>query len=416
MANKVIIKGFHNRQKEIANQIISSSAKFHTVNASRQSGKSHLAAKLAIVLAMQEVNEQIMVVSPSYEQVRSIFDKILANGNISLIISSMKESKPYEITFISGTVVKFKSADRPDTLRGGTYKYILADELAFHKEGSFDTIIRPTTAAKKDSKIISFSTPKGKHNKFYELVKASEEDSNYCYYEMSYRDNPYYDLKEVEDAKKSLPEAIFRQEYEAEFIDDGGEVFSKISSSFSEYEGFISGKKYYAGIDWGRLQDRTILTIINNDKKVAYIGKWQGIDWSDIIANIVKVLKVYKPIVYSETNGIGDPLLSQLKKSYFNVKPFITSTTSKREIIESLLYDLGEGILSIPDSDLEPELYTEMADYTFTINKVGTISYHHKTGKHDDMIDSLAIANYCLRKHNKGFVATAGLRSTFYSK
>jgi hypothetical protein len=63
------------------------------------------------------------------------------------------------------------------------------------------------------------------------------------------------------------------------------------------------------------------------------------------------------------------------------------------------------GSIGIPNDKVEPDLYLEMEDYTFTISKSGLISYHHKPGKHDDLIDSLALANEAYAKNTFNFNA-----------
>ncbi len=380
----MIVKGLHSKQKEIATEILNSDAKIHSINSSRQAGKTFLIAS------------------------KNVFDRILGTSGIGSILVSKKESKPYEITLASGSILKFRSADRSDSIRGGSYKIVISDEFSFFKEGVFNKVIRPTTNAKKDSKIIVASTPKGKNNDFYKLIEQAQEGNpNYKYYFMMYTDNPYYDLEEVEDARLRLPGDIFRQEYLGEFITDGGVVFDIIKRLVDNYYySSIVGERYYAGIDWGRVQDRTVLTIINSKRDVVFMKKWQGSDWDIIVKEVANELKVFNPYVtLAESNGIGDPLIDAVQKLYLNVTPFITSIQSKREIIENLRYCMVTGSIGIPNDKVEPDLYIEMEDYTFTISKSGLISYHHKPGKHDDLIDSLALANEAYAKNTFNFNA-----------
>jgi hypothetical protein len=42
-------------------------------------------------------------------------------------------------------------------------------------------------------------------------------------------DTPYMQKEEIDDARLTLPPNIFKQEYLAEFLDSGGEVFTNIS-------------------------------------------------------------------------------------------------------------------------------------------------------------------------------------------
>jgi len=414
------VRSLHKKQVEIAKAILDSEAKFHTINASRQSGKSFLISKLASIFSL--LRPAILVVSPTYEQVRVIWDNILADVAFAPYIQSKKESKPFEITTRKGTRITFKSAERPDTLRGGSYDIVILDEFSFFKSNVFNPIIRPTTAAKKKAKIIVASTPKGVHNDFYSLASRAlveeHKDPNYCYYQMLYSDNPYYDTREIDDARLRLPEAIFKQEYLAVFIEDGGEVFSGIKEATLEVEearklqhsvgsllhnesSTTHKKRFFAGIDWGRLTDDTILAILDENRQLVYIESFKG-SWDDQIKALGAILKLYKPILYAESNGIGDPLISALKGSggYPAVKPFTMSQSSKQELVESLRMQLVlKTVTLLP----EPHLIEQLLAFTFTQRAGGKISYHHPVGGHDDFVDALLLANYSYEQHNKAF-------------
>jgi phage FluMu gp28-like protein len=416
----VILKGLHNRQKEIANEILRSKAKYHSVNASRQSGKTVLITKLAMLLGLTVSDEQILIVSPSYEQVDNVYDRIISTKGSDQIIVKKKDSKPKSITLQTNTILKFKSADRPDFIRGGSYKYVICDEFAFFKDGVFSTVIRPTTAAKSDSKIIVVSTPKGKGNEFYQMSESAVSNpERYKYYEMHYTDNPYYDLEEVNDARARLPKNIFLQEYEAKFIDSGGDVFENIDdvAILEEYPLFDSNERYFSAIDWGRANDSTVLTILNKSCQVVNIIEVKG-DWGTQINSIANVLNVYKPIVYAESNGIGDPLIVALREKYSNIREFTMTNNSKREIIEDLKMKIYMNNIALPTYNRCSKLHLEMSDYTYSMTQTGLITYHHKSGSHDDFVDSLAIANYCYNKHNVGFDTSRvklAKRSSFYN-
>ena len=89
-----------------------------------------------------------------------------------------------------------------------------------------------STAHKSGKKVLFISTPKGK-NWFYELFQLGESPDfeDYQSYKGSSYDTPYIQLVDIEDARRVLPENVFRQEYEAKFIDSGGEVFQNLTKN-----------------------------------------------------------------------------------------------------------------------------------------------------------------------------------------
>lgn len=413
----ITIKGFHDKQKEIAEAIINSTAKFHTINASRQSGKSYLLGKLMVYFALK-YKEDIMLVSPDYSKSKRVFDNILKINNIFNVISNVTHSKPYEIEFFNSAKIEFKSADRPDGIRSGTYKYVFVDEFAFIKSDVFNTAIRPTTAAKVDSKIIGVSTPFGVDNEFYELCELGKDimAPNYEYYFMHYKDNPYYDLNEIEDAKIRLPRNIFNQEYEAEFITGSCDVFDDLDRVcvLDNFEPYNQNERYYAGIDFGRVDDKTVLTILNQNRDVVFIKDWNRMDWTIIVNELAIYLNRYKPITYAESNGVGDPLIPQLKQLYRNIREFMTTNQSKQELVENLRLIIFKQEIKLPTKKLYPLLMSEMASFTYSMSKMGNIQYHHKEGHYDDCVDSLMIANYAYTNHNKGVGTLIHKKTTIY--
>jgi hypothetical protein len=118
------------------------------------------------------------------------------------------------------------------------------------------------------------------------------------------------------------------------------------------------------------------------------------------------VLNIYKPITYAESNGIGITMVPDIKQNYHSIKPFLTTNTSKNELVQELRKQISICGISIPTRELCPDMYKELGNYTFTLTKSGLISYHHPPGGHDDYVDSLAIANYAYDKHN----VTASIR------
>jgi len=409
----MIITGLTNKQKEIANDILNSTEKIYTIKASRQSGKTFLMSYLGVIFGLT-YNDNIMIVSPTYSQVKIIYNNILKIPNIHQIIKNKKEGAQITISFKTGSTLFFKSGDRPDSLRGSSNKIVLLDEFAFTKENLLEEVIRPTTNAKVGSKIIIASTPKGTENTFYKYYMNSVNGmTGFKHYDFSYNDNPFYDLLEVENAKLSLPLPIYLQEYEGQFIENNGEVFGDFRNVMNVIEFKIPTlQKCYAGIDFGRANDDTVLTILNNNKEVIFMKEYKG-DWSLIIDNLSEDLIRYKPITYAESNGVGDPVISMLKKKYNNIIPFFQTNETNNSLVESLILNINQGTISLPSVNIAPKLSSQMNTFSYTLTKQGKISYHHKPGYHDDYIFSLLLSIRCHEEHNKTFKLITGQPSLF---
>ncbi len=134
-----------------------------------------------------------------------------------------------------------------------------------------------------------------------------------------------------------------------------------MSSVLGAYQG-----KLYAGLDLGRAEDYTVLTIINEDGEIVDIYRDRQKPWDVLVSNILVYLRKYQPILQVEINSIGDVIYEMLKKKYSKTYPFQTNTHSKQNIIEDLILGLNLGKLSLPSKTLNEDLYNELQTFTYT--------------------------------------------------
>jgi len=400
----------HPKQREMINGILNSEAKYHVACVGRQYGKSLMAINLVLYWGINYGPCKILWVSPVYSQSSKVLKELMQAVGSSGIVKSCNYSDNY-ISLKNGTEIFFRSAERYDNIRGMTMDYGIIDEAAFCKDEAWTEAIKPVFLV-KGKKVLFISTPKGS-NWFKNLYQLglSEDYPNYKSYTGSSFDTPFIDKEEIEDARRTLPENVFRQEYLAEFIDSGGEVFANIDKNLFHNWSQPVGK-VYCGIDLGKQEDYTVATFIDQDGKIIDIYRDNKTEWSRMTTEILKRLKRWNATAMVEVNSIGDVIYEQIKKEWQNSHAFITSSKSKNEIIEGLILDMNEITIKIPDAELFPSLYSELSTFTYTYNpKTRNIKYGHPSGLHDDTVMSLAIANYC-RKTQKsvGSYATMSKR------
>ena len=398
-----IFTGFtpHPKQREMIEAILSSGAKNHIACVGRQFGKSMAAMNLLLYWGLNNGPCKILWVSPVYSQTNKVQKELMQAIGQSGIVKNCNYSDN-SITLKNGTEYLFRSAERYDNLRGLTCDYGIIDEAAFCKDEAWTEAIRPIFLV-KGKKILFISTPKGK-NWFYNLFQLgkSEDHPNYESYTGSSYDTPYIDPSEIEDAKRALPEKVFQQEYLAEFIDGGGEVFTNIKKNqFQQYPRPIG--KVYCGIDLGRANDYTVATYIDSTGQVIDIYRDNKTEWTTMTNNILTGLKKWNATAMVEVNSIGDVIFEQIKAQWQDTHPFVTTAKSKNEIIEGLILDVNDQRIKIPSKGLFPALQHELSVFTYEYNpKSRSIRYGHPSGQHDDTVISLALANYN-RKQNKNY-------------
>lgn len=387
----------HNKQRECIDAIESSLAKYIIIDCGRQFGKSMLAMNLLLKWSLQHPNSIGFWVSPIYSQAKKVFDELVKALKSTGLIESTNRTEVH-IKLTNGSQIHFKSAEKPDNLRGYTLDFLVMDEAAFMRDAIWNEILRPATLV-KGKKVLFISTPKGK-NYFYNLYMRgmSEQYPEYLSLKYTSYDTPFITEAEINEAKNTLPTDIFNQEIMAEFIEDGGEIFRGYATSqiINKWIEPLPNERYYAGIDLGRQNDFTVVTVVNNFNQICYIYRERRNNWTNIVDNIVSILQKYNAKALIEVNSIGDVIYEQIKRKYSKIEPFNTTSASKDEIIGNLIVQVNDQMLMLPTKELFEPLDTELRVFTFEYStKSRKIRYFAPAGFHDDCIMSLAIAMDC---------------------
>ena len=389
----------HDSQREMINGILTNKAKYHVACVGRQYGKSLMAMNLVLYWAINDGPSKILWVSPVYSQTDKVQKELMQAIGGSGIVKSCNYSSN-EIQLQNGSQILFRSAERYDNIRGLTMDYGVIDEAAFCKDEAWTEAIRPVFMV-RGKKVLFISTPKGK-NFFYELFQLgqSADNPNYAAYTGTSYETPYIDNSEITDAKKTLPSAVFEQEYLAKFIDSGGEVFQNLDKNCFDTWTNPNGK-VYCGIDLGKQEDYTVATFIDSQGKIVDIYRANAQEWTTMTQEIITRARKWNATLMVEVNSIGDVIFEQLKKQWTDTHPFVTTSKSKNEIIEGLILDMNNEVIHMPSRGLFPHLWDELTVFTYEYNpKTRSLRYGHPNGLHDDTVISLAISNYN-RKQNK---------------
>ena len=401
MINELIVEGFTptSKQKEIIDACTDDTTKYIVGCFGRQAGKSFTAQNLILKWVLEDNGSVAMWVSPVYSQAKKVFTELVNSIAGTGLTKSVNKSE-LEIRFINGSTLYFRSGEREDTLRGYTLTYLVIDEAAYIKDNVWSEVLRPTVLV-HGKKVLFISTPKGK-NWFYNIAMrgGSIEYPQYKTFYATSFDSPFITKEELEEAKLSLPDNIYKQEILAEFIDDGGEVFGnlKLTSIMSAYSQQETNEKYYAGLDFGRQNDYTVLIILNSKGEMVDFYRERQKSWDIIISEILVKLRKWKPVGYAEVNSIGDVLYETLKKQYANIQPFVTNNDSKQNLIEDLIMGMNENKIKLPNQTLNPDLYKELSVFTYEYSpKTRRVKYGSPSGFHDDCVISLALAYHSFK-------------------
>ena len=243
------------------------------------------------------------------------------------------------VTMPGGGSVQVRSADDPQSLRGEGLTLAVLDECAFMHEAAWQEALRPALSDRQGSAIF-ISTPKG-HNWFWRLWQRGQEpgQNEWRSWQFPTISNPYIVASEIEDARHDLPERIFRQEYLAEFIDDAGGVFRGVAQAAILQEApRVDGHQYIMGVDWGKSNDFTVLTVGDaTTRQAVCMDRFNQIDYSVQRGRLQVLHERYRcDAIVAESNSMGEPIIEQLQRDGLPVRGFTTTNATKAQIIESL--------------------------------------------------------------------------------
>lgn len=379
--------------------IARSSGNIFVVKSKRQVGKSCLAALLLIEYGLKEKCISV-VVEPTQAQSRRLFKQIYDMMQPTGLVKSAN-SQLLTMEFSNGSEILFKSAEQRDALRGFTVSGILViDEAAFIPDPIFE-ILYPTCDA-NNAPILVISTPLFCSGEFYNLyTRGMNGDKHTKSYNWSEYDTSKYLSKEkLEHYRETISSLKFKSEYLGEFISEGSYIFGEINGCV--YSGKGEEKPVYAGIDWGAGNggDYTVIMLMDKYGTVTDIHAFNDLGPVEQIERIASIIKSHPSIktVCVEMNSIGTIYYDMLKKAIrTDIRRFVTTNDSKRDIIEQLITAFQTKNVGIP---YDEELLLELQHYSVEKTTKG-YTYNGTDGVHDDYVMALALA-YDTYKKKRG--------------
>jgi predicted phage terminase large subunit-like protein len=375
-------------------QVWADDTRFKIVAAGRRTGKSRLAAWMLIVNALQADKGQVFYVAPTQGQARDIMWQTLLDLANPVVVSAHINN--LQIKLVNGATISLKGADRPETMRGVSLKFLVMDEYADMKPEVFEQILRPALADQKGGALF-IGTPMGR-NHFYEMYKYAEleDDASYQSWHFTSYDNELLDPDEIDLAKKSMSSYAFRQEFMASFEARGSEMFKEEWVKFGDKPDVGD---YYISIDLAgfedvskkrsknsKLDESAIAVVkVNEDgwflENIIY-GRW---DLAETARKIFQAVRDYRPISVGIERGISkqavmSPLMDMMKQNgrFFVVEELTHGNRKKTDrIMWALQGRFENGQITLGKG----EWNTRFMDQLFQFPDVLT---------HDDLIDAFA--------------------------
>ena len=254
-------------QTGIINALNNPKYRFMCAAVSRRQGKTYIANILGQLVSLVP-NSHILLMSPNYSLSQISFDlqrQLIKHFDLEVIRDNAKD-KVIELS--NHSTIRMGSINQVDSVVGRSYDLIIFDEAALvDGKDAFNVALRPTLD-KENSKALFISTPRGRNNWFAEFFYRgfSDEFPEWASLRATYHENPRLSESDIAEAKKTMSEAEFNQEYMADFNVFEGQIWAfdheKCIEDLSELE--LKRMDIFAGMDVG-YRDPTAFVVIAYD-------------------------------------------------------------------------------------------------------------------------------------------------------
>ena len=323
-------------------------------------------------------------ISPVYAQAKVAFRRLKRGVPDRLYTSNESE---LTITLVIGAIIWFKSAEKPDALYGEDVYAAVMDEASRMREEAWYAIRSTLTATRGPVRIIG--NVKGRRNWAYQMARVAEGGEPDWLYSrltaMDAIDAGIIDASEIEQAKRQLPESVFKELYFAEPSDDGGNPFGQ--EAIRKCIGDISSNlPVVYGVDLAKSVDWTVVIGLDENGAVCRLDRYQ-LPWEETVRKLVQEIGLTPAIV--DSTGVGDPIVERLQRELSNVEGYHFSSASKQKLMEGLAVAIQTNEIIFPTGPILLELDTFAYEYTRT-----GVRYSAPDGAHDDCVMALALAVY----------------------
>lgn len=377
---KVNVK-LHPAQREV----IAHRRRFNVLACGRRWGKSRMAFGLALETVAQKGS--VAYACPAAEDYAKRWDEAV---EFFAPVARQFHVADGVIEFMNGRRMEWFGLHRDTGIRGNKYHRFIIDEAAHSPklESAWTLAIRATLSDYRGDAYF-MSTPNGA-NYFKALFERRQTDETWAAFQMPTSSNPYIDPDEIEDARRTLPSIVFRQEYLAEFVDMQG---SRVKREWLRYGTPPANLRYSMAVDLAASlrseADYTAIVVTGTDGSGNY---WvvdvhrDRMSFNDIISRIRSYAAKWNPDVIGVENVQAQAYIVQelIRTTMLPVVP-ITPDKDKVSRFMPVEGKLEHGHITLAPN-LDPAFESEL------------LSFPH--GEHDDMVDAFT---YSMLGHEQSY-------------
>lgn len=325
-------------------------------------------------------------VAPSYRQAEIAHERMMLRLPEEVYTPNYSD---LSLTLANGSRIEFRTGENPDRLFGFEVWAAVIDEASRVREDAYNAVRSTTTVTR--GPIRAIGNVRGKSNWFYNMARRAEVgEKGLAYHKLTAYDAVdagVIDAEEIEEARRQLPEHVFRELYLAEPSDDGGNPFGLAAIRECVCHEYSAHPSARAGVDLARSVDFTAIVMLDKFGQATLVEHFQ-MPWAETMQRVSDTVGRVPALI--DATGVGDPVVEDLQRRFGMVaEGFKYSATSKQALMERLALAIQRKEIKFPDGPL----VTELEAFEYEVTRTG-VKYSAPSGMHDDLVNALALAVY----------------------
>lgn len=346
-------------------------------------------------------------VSPVYAQVEEAFDSLATNPGLTPFIRKHKLQPFPRIWFTNGSVMSFRSFERPKNIRGRGEDEVWADEIQDYAEEDFLSVLQPVISDRRGT--LGIAGQFRGENWYWEryfVPGQSPDHPTHKSWRFPSSSGLMYEgdegQQELAATRLLLPKAVYNQEYECVPIANQAAVFDPddvkacVRGSLSPPAG---ATPYILGVDIGRVVDHTAAVVLDTRTcTVVHAERFPLKTKHDLCAAKVAMIaaRYRAQVIIDSTGGAtggkadkADEHVKFYRDRIPDLREYVWSFRTKQRLVHNLSLAFEQKKISIPPAC--DDLIKEVLAYEF--KRTGDrYVFSAPQGQHDDYLAALMMA------------------------